>query len=189
MLLIDGGDGIVDFPAHLVLVLLAVAFKDDAHGIEVVHLREGDVLGLHLVPYGVHRLYTSLCLEFEAHGFETLHDGGGEIGIHLVAVRLRVFDFCLDVGVGGRVLVFERQVFELGLYLEQPQAVGQGSVDVERLSGNLVLLVGSHRPEGAHIVEAVGHLDKHHADIVAHGEEQFAEVLGLGGGAVAEDTA
>ena len=77
------------------------------------------------------------------------------------------------------MVILETQVLELGLDGIQAQAVGQRGIDVERLAGNLVLLVGGHGREGAHVVKAVGHLDEHDAHVFGHGEKQLAEVLGL----------
>ncbi len=85
--------------------------------------------------------------------------------------------------------MFEAEVFELGLDGEQAEAVGERSVDVEGLSGDFVAFVGSHAAEGAHVVEAVGHFDEDYADVLAHGEEKFTEVLGLDRCFVAEDAA
>ena len=92
----------------------------------------------------------------------------------------------LLVGLG--VFVFEAEVLQLALDAVQSQSVGKRSIDVERLSGNLVLLVGKHRTEGAHVVQPVGHFDEDDADVLAHGEQQFLEVFGLTRGSVAEDT-
>ena len=64
--------------------------------------------------------------------------------------------------------------------------MSQRSIDIECLAGNLVALVRSHRPKGAHVVQAVGHLYEHHADVLAHGEQQLAEILGLQRRLVAE---
>jgi acanthoscurrin-2 len=67
--------------------------------------------------------------------------------------------------------------------------VSQGSVDIERFAGDFILLVGRHGAESAHVVQSVGHFDEHHAYILAHGQQQLAEILGLGRGLVAEDAA
>ncbi|MGX1510768.1 hypothetical protein RKD44_002056 [Streptomyces collinus] len=48
------------------------------------------------------------------------------------------------------------------------------------------LLLAAHDAEGAHVVQPVGEFDRHHADVVAGGEEHLAEGLGLGGGAVVD---
>ena len=87
------------------------------------------------------------------------------------------------------MFVFEAEVLQLGLDGEEAQAVSQRGVDVEGLAGDFVLFVGSHRAQGAHVVQAVGHLDEDDADVLAHRQQQLAEVLGLCRGAVAEDAA
>lgn len=38
-------------------------------------------------------------------------------------------------------------------------------------------------------MQTVGHLDKHHANVFAHSQQQLAEILGLCRGLVAEDAA
>ena len=78
------------------------------------------------------------------------------------------------------VLILEAQVLKLCLYGKQPQAVCKRSVYVERFAGYLVLLVGRHGVEGAHVVQTIGHLYEYHPDVVAHGEQQLSEILGLG---------
>ncbi|KAF5028716.1 hypothetical protein DSECCO2_656140 [anaerobic digester metagenome] len=62
----------------------------------------------------------------------------------------------------------------------QAQAVGQGRVDVHRLLGNDRLLLGLLELQRAHVVQAVGQLDQDDADVVGHGENHLADVLGLG---------
>ena len=42
-------------------------------------------------------------------------------------------------------------------------------------------LVGRHVLERAHVVQAVGELDQQDADILGHGEQQLAQIFGLGG--------
>ena len=59
-------------------------------------------------------------------------------------------------------------------------------VYVECFASYLVLLVGCHGAEGAHVVQAVSHLYEHDANVLAHGEEELAEVFCLRGGFVAE---
>ena len=62
----------------------------------------------------------------------------------------------------------------------QPQAVGQGRVDVHGLLGNERLLVGLLKLQGAHVVQAVGQLDQDHPDVLGHGQDHLADVFGLG---------
>ena len=189
MLSIDLGDLVVDVPADAFLGALVVALKDDACGVKVIHLLKGDVLVLHLVPYRVARLDAREELVLEPHVVESLPNGCREAGEEFVAALLAGGNLVFDALVFGGMVVLEAQVLQFGLDGIQTQAVCQRSVDVKRLAGNLVLLVGGHRREGAHVVQAVGHLDEHHADVLAHGEQQFAEVLGLQRSLVAEDAA
>ena len=58
------------------------------------------------------------------------------------------------------------------------QAVGQRSVDVEGLFGDTVALVDRQGFEGAHVVQAVGELDQNDAQVIGHGEDHLAKVLG-----------
>ena len=57
--------------------------------------------------------------------------------------------------------------------------MGDGRVDLECLFGNFALAVGLQMLERAHVVQAVGEFDEHHADVVDHGEHHLAQVLGL----------
>ena len=86
-----------------------------------------------------------------------------------------------------RVLVAEAEVLELLLHLVQAEPVCQRSIDVERLARYLVLLAGQLAAQGAHVVQAVGNLDEDDAYVVAHGEQQLLEGLGLCRCLVAED--
>ncbi len=77
------------------------------------------------------------------------------------------------------MLIFETQILQLGLDLEESEPVGERGVDIQRLAGDLILLGRSHGAESAHVVQPVGHLDQHHPYVLAHGQKQLAEVLGL----------
>ena len=152
----------------------------NAHRQDVIYLLEGDVLVLHLVPDGVGAF--DACLEFVlySHAVESLAYGSGELCEERIALRLRVGELVLDVIVLVRVLILERKVLQFGLYLVQSETVCQRSIDVHGLAGNLILLVGRLRSESAHIVQTVAYFNKYDAYVVAHGEQELLEVLGLG---------
>ena len=153
---------------------------DDAHRKDVVYLVEGDMLVLHLVPDGVGTFDACLQFVLYSHAVESLANGSGELGEERIALRLRVGELVLDVVVFVRVLILERKVLQLGLDLVQTETVCQRSIDVHGLAGNLVLLVGRLRSECAHVVQTVAYLNKYDAYVVAHGEQELLEVLGLG---------
>ncbi len=92
----------------------------------------------------------------------------------------------LYAGVLLGVFVLEGKVFKLGLYLAQSQTVGQRGVDIECLSGYLVLLCLGLHVEVAHVVQSVAYLDENDANVVAHGQQEVLEVVRLHGCLVAE---
>ncbi len=141
---------------------------------------------LHLVVYAVRALDAGFDLIFEAGGVELLAYRAHKLLDDAVAVVCALVDQRHYLLILARMLIAEGEVFEFLLYFEQAETVCQRRVYVQRLTGYLVLLLGAHRAEGAHVVEAVGHLDEHHADVGRHGQEQLAEILGLQRGLVAE---
>ncbi len=101
----------------------------------------------------------------------------GQKGFAFLAARL---DGVLDLVVGDGIDVLERQVFQFAADLAHAQAVGDGRVDVQRLARDLLLPLGREKLQGAHVVQTVGQLDEHHADVIHHGQHHLAHVLGLG---------
>ena len=132
----------VDLEAFVDLILPLLGGEDDAHGEDVVDFLEGDVLVLHLAPDGVGTLDASLDVVLEAHLVERLADGRGEVVKHLVALGLGHGQLLDDAVVFLGMLKLEAQVLELRLNLVEPQAVGNRRIDIERLAGYLILLVG-----------------------------------------------
>jgi len=52
-------------------------------------------------------------------------------------------------------------------------------IDIQRLTRNPGTLLGRKMFECPHVVQAVRQLDQHHSNIVHHGQDHFAKVLGL----------
>ena len=88
--------------------------------------------------------------------------------------------------VAERVGVAEAQVLQLRLDRVDPEAVGDGRVDLERFPGDALLLVGGHGVQRLHVVQAVGELEQDHADVLHHRQHHLAEALHLQLGAAAE---
>ena len=84
-----------------------------------------------------------------------------------------------DVPVGARVQVLERQVFQQPLHLPEAQAVGQRRVYVQRLLRDHDAPLLRQRVERSHIVEAVGQLDQHDADVLGHRHQHLADRRGV----------
>ena len=102
------------------------------------------MLRLHLAPDRIDALEARLRLESKPHVGQPLAYRAKEIVGHDIAAPGALAYQVGNVGVGRGVLIFEAEVFELGLYSEEAEPVGQRSVDIERFAGNLILLVGGH---------------------------------------------
>ncbi len=137
------------------------------------------MLVLHLVPDGVGTFDARLDFILQSHLVQLFADGGCEIGEELVALLLCQFEFLLNGTIGVGMFVLEAEVFQFCLDFVQSEAVCQRGIDVECFTGNLVLLVGWLRLQGAHVVQTVADFDEDDADVIAHGEQQFLEVLCL----------
>ena len=108
----------------------------------------------------------------------------GQEGFALFAAGL---DGVLDLVVGDGVDILEGEVFKFAANLAHAQAVRDGRVDVQGLARDLLLAVRREILQRAHVVQAVGQLDEHHADVIHHGQHHLANVFGLrffGGGEV-----
>ncbi len=81
--------------------------------------------------------------------------------------------------VSDRIDVAEAEVFEFAANLAHAEAVRDGSVDVERFTGNLLLALGREMLERAHVMQSICQLDEDDANVVHHGEHHFAQVFSL----------
>ena len=86
---------------------------------------------------------------------------------------------CDDLFEGFGIQVPEGQVFQFAAHFAHSQAVRDGRVDFDGLAGDVLAALGAQVAERAHVVQAVGQLDDDDADIVHHGQQHFAEALGL----------
>ena len=84
-----------------------------------------------------------------------------------------------DGGVGLGLQLAEGERLHLLHELVHADPLGERGIDVHRLAGDALALVGIlDVVERAHVVQPVGQLDEQHADIVRHGEQELAEILG-----------
>ena len=169
----------VDVETLVYLLVEICRCEDDANGKDVVNLVEGNVLCLHLVPDRVGTLHSLYELVFQSHVVKSLADGGGEFLEQFVALSGGVLELFLYLGVFLGMFKAETEIFQFRLYLVQSQSVSQWGIDIQRLTRYLVLLVGGLRLQCAHVVQTVAYLYKNNADVLAHGEQQFLEVLCL----------
>ena len=82
------------------------------------------------------------------------------------------------MGVGLELA--EGKLLELVHEAVHADALGQRRINVHGFARDAAAFVlGLDEVQRPHVVEAVGELDQQHADVVRHGEQELAEVLGL----------
>ncbi|KAF1031801.1 MAG: hypothetical protein GAK34_03660 [Delftia tsuruhatensis] len=151
------------------------ARQDDAKAVDVRHLGKAQLVLLHAQIERIQRAFTA--------GKAGLQPRAGELGIDLVLHALdqiaaslaRAGDGFFQRGVAPGMQVAEGQVLQLAVGLVQPQAVGDGCVDLQCFRRDAAPLAARHVAHGAHVVGAVGQLDQDHAHIARHGQQHLAE--------------
>jgi hypothetical protein len=188
------GDEVLDAPGHRPPEVVqdaedGVAVGDaghhDAQGHEVVDLVHADALTAQLLVDGVEALDAALERGLQPGGLQLLRHRALDLLDELGGLLAALLHLRGQVPVGLRLQVLEGQVLQLVLDLAHPHAPGQGGVDVHGLARDPHPAVVGEVPERPHVVEAVSQLDQDDPDVVHHGQEQLAEVLGLallGGG-------
>ena len=174
----DDGEDMITL-VSLAFGRMGIRVKDDADGIQVIHLFKTHTLGLHLLPDGVG-------------GFDALFDfvmetgllQGGlnrqhEFGHFPASSRYFAVYAGLDIAVGIRFLVFEPDILQFTLDAVKTQAMGQRDEDEHGLRENLVPLVLRHMLDGAAVVQTVCQLDENHPHVIVQGKENALEILGL----------
>ena len=90
-------------------------------------------------------------------------------------------DFLLQLEKRVRLEIAEGEVFEFAADQAHAEPVGDRRVNIQRFARDALLALGVEKFERAHVVQAVGELHHHHADVVHHGEQHLADVFGLAG--------
>ena len=168
------------------MVALGNGVYDDAEGKEVKHIVQRFILGIHLAVDAVGVLHAAGHGALDARLLQALCDlivDGGHEAVVLRGLFLQRLD---DLLIADGIQIFQAQILQLPFHFLHAQAVGDGGVDLHGLQRFLLLLFRRLVLHGAHIVEPVGHFDEDDADVLAHGQQHFAQILhlllGLGGG-------
>ena len=93
--------------------------------------------------------------------------------------RLLVADFFLQSEKGLGLENAEGKILEFVADDAHAEAVGDGRVNFQSFARNALLLLGLQIFDGAHVVQPVGQLDQHDANVVDHGQNHLADVFGL----------
>ncbi len=116
-------------------------------------LVEGEILLAHLVEDAEKMLFSTENAAGDAVFFQKLRylpDDPFDVRLAQGVVAVQAV---ADLGVDLGLEILEAQVLELDLDPVQPQAVGQGGVDVHGLLGDQGLLLGLLEVQGAHVVQ------------------------------------
>ena len=160
-------------------VAVAHVLDDGPEGEDVVHIVERQVLLGHLFIDAVDMLDAAPDRAFDLVGAEDALQLGDDLGDELALHHLIAFQPVGNLGVDVRMDVFEAESFQLQLDAVQAETVGEGHVDVHRLLRDALPLVRLLEIERPHVVHAVRQFDDGHPDVVRHGEDHLADVLGL----------
>jgi len=155
-----------------------IAFGDRVHqhpdGDQVIDLVKGPVLDHHLPVDAVKVLRPPFDLKaVQPHLPELLVQGADDGLDLLLALDALLPHLVGHVPVPFRVKVAKGQVLDLGLDREHAQAMGDGCIDVQRLTRGGELPVGRLEGEGAHVMEPVGEFDHDDSDVLAHRKDHL----------------
>ena len=128
-------------------------------------------------------LLAPLDLRADAAAREQQVEAGGDLHDPVAArsfgAGLQLLQALGDRFVGVGLELRERQRLHLAHELVHADALGERRVDVERLARDPPPLVRlGDVMQRAHVVQPVGEFDQQHPDIVRHGEQELAQVLG-----------
>ena len=178
------GDVVFESPWHRVpqrvhraqrRVAILHRLHDDAHGDEVVDLREAFALVHHLLVDGIQMLRTAHDLADDVDLLHLVVQRVDHFAQVLLALGARLGDHAADLLVLVGFEVVEGKVLKLPLHRVDAQAVRDGGVNLERLARLEDAAILLERRERAHVVQAVGQLDHDDADVFAHGDEHLAD--------------
>ena len=160
-----------------------VAVGDGVHqhpdGDQVVDLVKGLVLQNHLAVDGVEVLGPAVDVVMNVLLVQLLGQLGDDHADVFLPLGALLPHLLHQVLVAHGVDVAQGEILQLLLDGVHAQAVGQRRVDLKGLPGDGYLPLRLLPLHGAHVVQPVGQLDEHHADVLAHGQDHLAQGFGL----------
>src|SRR5450830_568185 len=155
---------------------------DDPERVDVHDLVEGPALAAHLGVDAVQVLLPSADFTLDAVDGQAVAQGLFDLVDDFLAVAPGALDRLVDPRGTHRVHGLEAEVFEFDADRMHAQPVGDGGVDLKGFLGDAPAFFAGQHFKGAHVVQAVGELDRDHANIAGHGHGHLLEVFRLGFG-------
>ena len=106
--------------------------------------------------------------------FQVFLDGGADIVEEVIPMLVQQG---ADHVIAHRIQVLQAAVLQLLLDVGNAKAVGNGGINLHGFQGFIAAFLLRPGIAGTHIVQAVTQLYDHHADILAHGKQHFAQVF------------
>ena len=185
---LGGGDVILEAAGHhrpaavkqpqRAIALLDIV-DDHAERHHIGQLLEADVAARHLAPDRIGMLLAPLDRRLDARAAEQQAEPRADARHLIAAAGAQLLQPAGDRRRGLGLELAEGERLHLLHKLVHADPLGQRGVDVHRLAGDAAALLRLlDVVERAHVVEPVGELHQEHADVIRHGEQELAHVLG-----------
>ena len=149
---------------------------DNTYCEQIVNLIDRLVLVDHLFVDAVEVFYTAVDLGFDSRILYVLTHFIYDV-LHILLPHGFAFcDLCGQALVGFRLQIFERQIFKLDLDLGNTEPLGDRCINIDGLSGDILLFLRLHIGQRTHIVQAVGQFDHNDTDILGHRKKHLTQI-------------
>ena len=160
-------------------VAVAHGIGDDADGQQIINLFQGPFLTLDLLMDRVEPFDAAFEIDTDSILSEVFADRFLKLGEEFLKLLAALGNRRLQLGVRRRLQISEGQVFQVAAHCTHAQPVGDGRINVERLSGDALLFFWRQIAQGAHVVQPVSQLDEHHAHVCDHGQQHLPDAFHL----------
>ena len=173
----NGTPHVVHNSQHRVAILQRL--RDDAHGVEIVHLVHADFLADKFLMNAEQALDAAFHLGRYPCFFQFVAQSLFNSRQELLALFAAGLDCVVHLLVGQRIEIAESQIFELAANLSHAQAVGYGPINFQSFLGDFLLAFWRKMFQRSHVVQPVGKLNQDDANVVDHSQHHFAQILSL----------
>ena len=179
-------DEIAETPVHRLeqrmhgpqrLVAVGDRIHDDPEPIHIHELGEGFLFVAHLSIDAVGRLDATDRAMRKPFGVEPGIECRFDPAHRFTTIAERQADTRGNNPMAIRIHGFEAKILQLGLEPVHAEALRDRRIDFERFKRNAAPRFGLHRPQRAHVVQAIGQLDQDHAQIARHRQQHLAEAF------------
>ena len=169
----------IDTPTSGFFLFGSASLDDDTDSIEVVHLVEGYVAFVHLIPDGEDTLGARLDVVFHTRSLQFRLDGHDEFCNECVALLLGFGQTARNILVVVGLQIAQRQIFELAFERIQAELMGDFGIKVQALPALLGAFSLGEDSQRAHNLQSIGKLNEDDSRVGRIANDKFAGILGL----------